>query len=45
MKPSQALTNHRTELQQLLGVSVSVLTPKFLSVRFRGKVLQQAQPL
>ncbi len=33
------------EAQQLLGVSVSVLTPGFLSVKFRDRVLQQAQPL
>jgi hypothetical protein len=33
------------EAEQLLGVAVSVLTPKFLSVKFRDKVLQQAQPL
>jgi predicted nucleotidyltransferase len=96
MRPSEALTNHRVELRQLvsryglsrprvfgsvltgtdtddsdldllvdptpsttlftlagleheagklLGVPVSVLTPKFLSVKFRDKVLQLAQPL
>jgi hypothetical protein len=33
------------EAEQLLGVPVSVLTPKFLSVKFRDKVLQQAEPL
>jgi predicted nucleotidyltransferase len=33
------------EAQQLLGVHVSVLTPKDLPVKFRDKVLQQAQPL
>jgi predicted nucleotidyltransferase len=33
------------EAEQLLGVPVSVLTPKFLSVKFRDDVLQQAQPL
>jgi predicted nucleotidyltransferase len=33
------------EAEQLLGVPVSVLTPKFLSVKFRDEVLQQAQPL
>jgi hypothetical protein len=33
------------EAEQLLGVSVSILTPKFLSVKFRDKVLRQAQPL
>ena len=96
MKPSEALTTHRTELRQLisrynlmrprvfgsvltgtdteesdldllvdptdsttlftlaaleheaeklLGVPVSVLTPKFLSAKFRDKVLQLAEPL
>jgi predicted nucleotidyltransferase len=30
---------------ELLGVPVSVLTPKFLPVKFREEVLQQAQPL
>ena len=37
----------RVELQAeaLLGVPVSVLTPKCLSVKFREKVLRQAQPL
>jgi predicted nucleotidyltransferase len=33
------------EAEQLLGVPVSVLTPKFLSMKFRDEVLQQAQPL
>ena len=33
------------EAGKLLGVPVSVLTPKFLSVKFRDKVLQLAQPL
>ena len=33
------------EAGELLGVSVSVLTPKFLSVKFREEVLLQAQPL
>jgi len=33
------------EAQQLLGVQVSVLTPKDLPVKFRDKVLQTAQPL
>jgi predicted nucleotidyltransferase len=33
------------EAQQLLGVQVSVLTPKDLPVKFRDDVLQQAQPL
>ena len=33
------------EAEQLLGVRVSVLTPGFLSRKFRDRVLQQAQPL
>jgi predicted nucleotidyltransferase len=33
------------EAQQLLGVQVSVLTPKDLPVKFRDTVLQTAQPL
>lgn len=33
------------EAQQLLGVQVSVLTPKDLPMKFRNKVLQTAQPL
>ncbi len=33
------------EAEKLLGVHVSVLTPKDLPVKFRDKVLQQAQPL
>jgi predicted nucleotidyltransferase len=33
------------EAQELLGVQVSVLTPKDLPVKFRDKVLQMAQPL
>jgi uncharacterized protein len=33
------------EAQQLLGVQVSVLTPKDLPPRFRDNVLQTAQPL
>lgn len=33
------------EAEQLLGVHVSVLTPGFLSPKFRDRVLQQAQPL
>jgi uncharacterized protein len=31
--------------QELLGVRVSVLTPGFLPVKFRERVLQQAEPL
>ena len=33
------------EAEQLLGVHVSVLTPGFLSPKFRDRVLQQARPL
>jgi predicted nucleotidyltransferase len=33
------------EAQQLLGVQVSVLTPKDLPIKFRDKVLETAQPL
>jgi hypothetical protein len=33
------------EAEKLLGVPVSVLTPRFLSVKFRDEVLKQAQPL
>lgn len=33
------------EAQQLLGVPVSVLTPKDLPVKFRLEVLQAARPL
>ena len=33
------------EAEELLGVHVSVLTPKFLSVKFRDRVLEQAVPL
>jgi predicted nucleotidyltransferase len=33
------------EARQLTGVRVSVLTPGFLSRKFRDKVLQQAEPL
>ena len=33
------------EAQRLLGVHVSVLTPKDLPMKFRDKVLQMAQPL
>jgi predicted nucleotidyltransferase len=33
------------QAEELPGVRVSVLTPKFLPERFRDKVLQQAQPL
>jgi predicted nucleotidyltransferase len=33
------------EAEKLMGVRVSVLTPGFLSPKFREKVLQQAEPL
>jgi predicted nucleotidyltransferase len=33
------------QAQQLLGVRVCVLTPGFLSLKFRGRVLQQAEAL
>ena len=33
------------EAQQLLGVQVSVLTPKDLPMKFRADVLQNAEPL
>ena len=33
------------EAEKLLGVPVSVLTPRFLSAKFRDKVLEQAKPL
>jgi predicted nucleotidyltransferase len=33
------------QAEELLGVRVSVLTPKFLSLKFRDRVLQQAEPL
>jgi len=31
--------------EELLGVRVSVLTPGFLSAKFRDRVLEQAEPL
>ena len=31
--------------QELLGVRVSILTPGFLCEKFRGRVLERAQPL
>jgi hypothetical protein len=31
--------------QELLGVPVSVLTPEDLSAKFRGRVLEEAEPL
>jgi len=33
------------QVEELLGVRVSVLTPKFLSPKFRDRVLRQAEPL
>lgn len=33
------------EAQELLGVRVSVLTPGFLSIKFRERVLERAEPL
>ncbi len=39
------LAGLENEAQELLGVRVSVLTPGFLSVKFRERVLRQAQPL
>jgi uncharacterized protein len=33
------------QAEQLLKVRVSVLTPGFLSMKFRDRVLEQAQPL
>lgn len=33
------------DARQLLGVRVSVLTPGFLSAKFRERVLEQAEPL
>jgi predicted nucleotidyltransferase len=33
------------EAEQLLGVTVSVLTPKFLPRAFRDQVVERAQPL
>jgi predicted nucleotidyltransferase len=35
----------QAEAQKLLGVKVEVLTPGFLSEKFRDRVLQQAEPL
>jgi predicted nucleotidyltransferase len=33
------------DAQELLGVPVSVLTPEFLSAKFRDRVLERAEPL
>jgi uncharacterized protein len=35
----------QAELQSLLGVRVDLLTPADLPLKFRGKVLAEAQPL
>jgi predicted nucleotidyltransferase len=40
-----ALVGVEEEARELTGVRVSVLTPGFLSPKFRDKVLQQAEPL
>ena len=39
------LASLEDDAQQLTGVRVSVLTPGFLSSKFRDKVLQHAEPL
>ena len=39
------LTRLQRAAQELLGVPVSVLTPGDLPVKFRDRVLKQAQPL
>lgn len=39
------LTRLQRAAQELLGVSVSVLTPGDLPAKFRDQVLKQAQPL
>jgi hypothetical protein len=39
------LTRLQRAAQQLLGVPVSVLTPRDLPVKFRDRVLERAQPL
>ncbi len=39
------LTGLEHEAKELLGVQVSVLTPKDLPVKYRHKVLEQARPL
>ena len=43
--PLLTLAGLEHEAQRLLGVHVSVLTPKDLPTKFRDKVLQMAQPL
>jgi uncharacterized protein len=39
------LARFEREAQELLGVPVTVLTPGFLSVKFRQRVLDEAKPL
>ncbi len=39
------LAAFKIDAEKLLGVPVSVLTPNALPSKFRGQVLQQAQPL
>jgi hypothetical protein len=40
-----SLTRLERAAQELLGVRVSVLTPGFLSPKFRDRVLERAEPL
>ena len=35
----------QVEAEKLLGVQVDVLTPKSLPIRFRQRVLQEAEPV
>ena len=35
----------RSELKQLLGIQVDVLTPKALPLKFRDRVLHEAVPV
>jgi uncharacterized protein len=39
------LARQQHQADELLGVRASVLTPGFLSAKFRDRVLEQAQPL
>ena len=39
------LAGFKIDAENLLGVSVSVLTPNALPLKFRNEVLRQAQPL
>ena len=39
------LGGFQDEIQELLGVKVDVITPLDLNIRFRAKVLSEAQPL